>query len=100
MPETPDLPASERPWCVTVQPWGQPFAAPATDTVLQAALQAGVDWPSSCRNGTCRTCMGHLLQGQVRYLIEWPGLSAEEKAEGFFLPCVACAVSDLEIQPL
>ncbi|MFT5036421.1 MAG: ferredoxin [Litorivivens sp.] len=27
--------------------------------------------------------------------MEWPGLSAEEKAEGFFLPCVAYPASDL-----
>jgi hypothetical protein len=25
----------------------------------------------------------------VRYRIEWPGLAAEEKAEGWILPCVA-----------
>jgi hypothetical protein len=31
----------------------------------------------------------------VRYRIEWPGLSAEEKAEGYILPCVAHAQSDL-----
>jgi len=100
MPDAPDLPIPDRPWRITVLPDGAEFAAAATDTVLLAALQAGVDWPSSCRNGTCRTCMGYITQGQVRYLIEWPGLSAEEKAEGFFLPCVACAASDLEIQPL
>lgn len=31
--------------------------------------------------------------GSVRYLVEWPGLSAEEKREGFILPCVAVATS-------
>jgi ferredoxin len=25
----------------------------------------------------------------VRYRVEWPGLLAEEKAEGWILPCVA-----------
>jgi ferredoxin len=39
-----------------------------------------------------------LLQGEISYLIEWPGLSAEEKAEGWILPCVAQARSDLLLQ--
>jgi ferredoxin len=34
----------------------------------------------------------------VSYTIEWPGVSREEKAEGFILPCVAIAESDLVIE--
>ena len=37
-------------------------------------------------------------QGTVRYEIEWPGLTAEEKAEGCVLPCVAYPVSDVVLQ--
>jgi ferredoxin len=33
----------------------------------------------------------------TRHTIEWPGLSAEEKAEGWILPCVAVAESALVI---
>jgi hypothetical protein len=33
----------------------------------------------------------------VTYRIEWPGLSAEEKVEGYILPCVAHAASDLTL---
>jgi hypothetical protein len=38
----------------------------------------------------------------VAYSIEWPGLSAEEKAEGWILPCVALARSPcvLEAEPV
>jgi hypothetical protein len=39
-----------------------------------------------------------MLNGTVRYDIEWPGLSAEEKAEGCVLPCVAYPCSDLTLQ--
>nr|WP_315464445.1 2Fe-2S iron-sulfur cluster-binding protein [uncultured Rhodoferax sp.] len=67
-------------------------------SVLESGLKAGVELPSSCRNGTCRECMCMLLSGSVRYRIDWPGLSADEKAEGWFLPCVAQAQSDLEIE--
>lgn len=80
---------------VRLEPSGRQFPAPADVTVLAAAEQAGIELPSSCRNGTCRTCLSQLLGGQVQYRIEWPGLSAEEKAEGFVLPCVAHACSDL-----
>jgi ferredoxin len=72
-----------------------PFAASSDQTVLLSALAAGRSLTSSCRNGVCRTCICRLHSGRVTYRMEWPGLSAEEKAEGFFLPCVAYPASDL-----
>jgi ferredoxin len=77
---------------------GEPFDAPAELPLLLAAEAAGLALPSSCRNGTCRTCLCRLHSGQVRYRIEWPGLSAEEKAEGYILACVAYPVSDVTIE--
>ena len=64
-------------------------------TLLEAADMSRVQLPSSCRNGTCRTCICQLIEGQVSYTVDWPGLSAEEKAEGLVLPCVAQPVSDV-----
>ena len=43
----------------------------------------------------CRACIVHLVQGDVAYRIEWPGLLPEEKQQGWILPCVAMARSDL-----
>ena len=77
-----------------VEPAGQQFDAWPHQPLLISAEQGGIDWPSSCRNGTCRTCICLLEAGQVRYEIEWPGLSAEEKQEGYVLPCVAYPCSD------
>lgn len=65
--------------------------------LLQSASRAGVTLPASCRNGTCRTCMCRLQSGKVSYRIEWPGLTREEKQEGFILPCVAYPESDVVI---
>lgn len=79
---------------------GRAFAAPAGQSLLLSAEQAGDAWPSSCRNGTCRTCMQRLRQGEVSYHIAWPGLLAEEKADGWILPCVAHPESDLVLEPL
>ena len=73
----------------TVEPGAQLFVANSDQTLLIAMEQAGIHWPSSCRNGTCRTCIGQLDAGVIRYAMQWPGLSAEEKAAGALLPCVA-----------
>jgi ferredoxin len=73
------------------------FDAGPEETVLQAAEQAGIALPSSCRNGTCRTCICLSRSGSVRYRIEWPGLSLDEKREGYILPCVAIPTSDLTL---
>ncbi|MGE8688004.1 MAG: 2Fe-2S iron-sulfur cluster-binding protein [Achromobacter sp.] len=83
---------------VLLQPSGMRFDAPAGASVLMAAQAAGIKLPSSCRNGTCRACMCLMLDGSVLYGIEWPGLSRDEKEEGWILPCVAQPVSALEIQ--
>lgn len=80
--------------CIGLPEQGWSWAAKAGDSLLESAEGAGVTLPSSCRNGTCRACLCRLLSGQVRYRVEWPGLSAEEKAEGWILPCVAEALGD------
>jgi len=73
--------------------------ADSKTSLFAAMTRAGMAWPVSCRNGTCRTCLARLLQGQVRYEIPWPGLSAEEKSEGYCLPCVARPMADVVIAP-
>ena len=83
-----------------LEPGAAALAAPSHQTLLESASQAGLEMDSSCRNGTCRTCLRQLKSGQVRYLIAWPGLSAEEKAQGFILPCVAYPETDLVLKPL
>jgi ferredoxin len=93
-----DEPVMTRVFTVRIEPIQAVVPARAQQSLLQACEAAGVVLPSSCRNGTCRTCMCRLLQGQVRYAIAWPGLLAEEKAEGWILPCVAHAEADLVIE--
>ena len=74
------------------------FVQAPGQTVLEATLAAGIDWPRSCRNGSCRSCLAQLEAGSVRYHIDWPGLTPEEKDWGCILPCVAEATSDLVIR--
>ena len=72
-----------------LQPSGRSFAADAGRTLVQSAEEAGIALATSCRNGTCRTCLRPLLGGTVHYRIPWPGLLPEEKTGGWVLPCVA-----------
>ena len=83
-----------------LEPDGTPFDLESDTTVLTAAERAGLRLPSSCRVGTCRTCISLLTAGKIRYQMEWPGLSAEEKAEGYILPCVAYPLSDIQVQTI
>lgn len=81
-----------------IEPDDACFEAWREMSVLDSLEQGGLQWPSSCRSGTCRTCIGQLASGQVRYNMPWPGLSAEEKAQGCILPCVAFPLSDLVLK--
>ena len=74
------------------------FDAWREHSLLSSLEQGGLKWPSSCRVGPCRTCIGHLVSGQVRYDMAWPGLSKEELAEGCVLPCVAIPMSDVVLK--
>ena len=83
---------------LTLLPAGWQLPVPLGKSLLQAAIAAGIQLPNSCRNGTCRACLARLVSGDIGYLVDWPGLLADEKAEGWILPCVASALSDLVIE--
>ena len=91
-PQTPAL------YTAKLQPSGQQCDAWESDTLLDSMEMGGLRWPSSCRNGSCRTCLGTLTSGSVHYKIDWPSLTAEEKAEGCVLPCVAYPNGDVSLQ--
>lgn len=88
----------EKTYSVTISPRGWGFLASPDQPLLLSAAKAGIILPSSCRNGTCRTCISRATSGKVHYRIEWPGLSAEEKRDGYILPCVAYPQSDMTLE--
>ena len=83
---------------VKVEPTDLQYDVEGDLTLLEAAEMSRIELPSSCRNGTCRTCLCRLVSGEVAYTIDWPGLSAEEKAEGYVLPCVARPTTDVVLE--
>jgi ferredoxin len=76
---------------------GASFRALTNQSLFQSMSESGIAWPVSCRNGTCRTCLARLTEGQVVYDIAWPGLSAEEKRDGYCLPCIARPVGPVAL---
>jgi ferredoxin len=84
---------------VTLHHCGQTYRFPASadQTVLQAALEHGIELPSSCQAGVCTTCAGRLRSGSVTQT-EAMGIGPELQAQGFVLLCVAYATSDLEVE--
>jgi ferredoxin len=79
-------------------PQGIDVPLAAGQTLLEGALAAGLTLRKACRNGSCRECMAQVLHGRVRHRIDWPGLLAEEKEQGWVLPCVAVAQSDVVLR--
>lgn len=83
------------PATLTILPLGATVPVAPGQSLLEAALAAGVSLPRSCRNGTCRACRCQMLSGAVRYRIDWPGLSPDEREAGEILPCVALPGTDV-----
>lgn len=84
---------------VTLASSGQQFSVNAGETLLAAALRQGIVLPYSCRNGTCGSCRGRLLQGTVDYPHQPPNaLSDAEQAAGDILLCQAVPNADLTIE--
>ena len=62
-------------------------------TILETALDQGIDLPYSCQAGLCTACRGKCLSGKVK-LDEEEGLSPDEREEGYVLTCVGHPLSD------
>ncbi len=58
----------------------------AGDTLLQAALAAGIDAPYLCTEGRCGTCMSWLRSGEVS-MASARALSPRNKERGYVLAC-------------
>ena len=70
------------------------FTASSQQTVLQAALDAGIAFPNRCQVGACAMCLCRKQQGQISYELE-PMLTPQEQVQGWIFACLARVESDL-----
>lgn len=78
---------------------GTAVAVEPKETLLHAALRAGLNFPHRCRVGSCATCKCRLLQGKVRELTRASYvLTADELAQGFILACQSIPRTDVHIE--
>jgi Ferredoxin len=66
---------------VQIQGTTHAFEINDDESVIDAATRAGLMLPHSCRSGTCGTCMGAVVEGQIHYPNGLPAaIDAEQDA--------------------
>jgi CDP-4-dehydro-6-deoxyglucose reductase len=84
---------------IALRPTGHEFPAQPGQTVLEAALDAGLALPYGCRNGACGACKGKVIDGRVDHGAAQPqALSDADKAAGMTLFCCAKPLGDLTLE--
>jgi len=84
---------------VQVKPSGREFFVDGNDSLLEAALRAGLSLDYGCSIGSCGKCKARIVSGQVQktrhsdYV-----LTGAEKSAGVVLMCCNTAVIDLVIE--
>lgn len=84
---------------ITLEPAGKTFESADGESILDAALRAGIGLPYGCRDGLCGACRGKVLSGEISH--EGTSINAlgeAERAQGLALFCCAQARSDVRIE--
>jgi CDP-4-dehydro-6-deoxyglucose reductase len=84
---------------VKVAPGGQEFFVEGADTILEAALHAGLAMEYGCSSGNCGQCKARVVAGRVKRVRHHDYVLTEaEKARGYALMCACTALTDLVIE--
>jgi NAD(P)H-flavin reductase/ferredoxin len=73
------------------------YSASSDETLLDALLKKGVDFPHSCKIGTCQSCLTKLLDGEVLPEAQM-NLKPTLIARDYFLACQCKPKSDMTIE--
>jgi ferredoxin len=77
---------------------GATVSCAAEQTILRAAIAAGLDYPYGCASGNCGACISQLESGEVSMLPRSDtALSHAQAAAGQTLACRALPRSDVAI---
>ncbi|WP_296196829.1 FAD-binding oxidoreductase [Sphingorhabdus sp.] len=76
---------------------GKKFECSHGVSLLDAAANAQISLPYSCKTGRCSSCKCRILSGRSEALAIEIGLSDDEKKAGYILSCIRTAASDLTI---
>jgi len=75
---------------VTLLPSQQVLSIENDETILDAALRAGLNLPHSCKGGHCSSCRALIINGEVIYPRgATPGITEQEQQAGYTLLCQA-----------
>ena len=86
-------------YALTIEPLGQTIEIEEGQTILDAALRAGIYLPHACCHGLCATCKVQVADGEVEHgEASSFALMDFERDEGKCLACCATPQSDLVIE--
>lgn len=78
---------------------GVGFDCAEGDTLLRAALRAGIHFPYECNSGGCGSCKIEVMSGSVTNLWDGaPGLSTRDVLKGRQLACQCVPTTDCDIK--
>jgi len=84
---------------IELKPSEQNFTIDDGESFIDAAHRQGIHLPYSCRDGTCGTCKGKVIRGEVKHHhYSSQALSEREREDGMALFCQARACSDLVLE--
>jgi CDP-4-dehydro-6-deoxyglucose reductase len=84
---------------VTLHPAERAFEVARDETILAAAIRAGVGMPYGCRDGACGSCKSKLKSGRVIHgAHQHKALSNEEEDAGMILTCCATPQTDCVVE--
>ncbi len=81
---------------ITLEATGHVFEAKENEFILDAAIRQGIAFPYGCKSGSCGTCLGQVISGDIEYPDGLPLTVMEHEHEkGKAVFCVSVAKSDL-----